>query len=314
MKIRHTQWNKEDAVVLTNSGYEAVILPGYGANCISLIHLPTGDQLLRVPETAEELQTKSNVYGLPVLFPPNRIRDGKFIFLGHQYCLPINEPERENHIHGILHRTPFVWNGEDSFLFRADAKNPYFSFPHAFDMERQYRLTQNGLEVILKVTNRSRATMPCGIGVHASFGLVREHPCFLEIQAEKQWLVDPVRLLPTGSTVQNSPLLSQLRSGKLDPDKGSISVLLECLPQCVIRLKKPCGTWKCTMDKHFRFVMLWNGGGGKHFICPEPQTWVTDAPNLPFGADTTGLIQIQPGESFQTMLVYSFAPESTGVL
>lgn len=313
MNVRRTQWKGEDAVVLTDTEYEAVVLPDYGANCISLIHRPTGDELLRVPGCVEELKAASNVYGLPLLFPPNRIRDGMFVFQGRRYQFPLNEPERGNHIHGMLYQSRFTWDGMDGFTYEANAGNPYLSFPHAFLMKRKYTMTREGLNVIVQVTNRSSETMPCGLGIHAALRLPSEEACFLTIPAEKQWLVDPVRLLPTGETVDDSPLLQMLRTGEWNPDAEPVSALLECGQGSVIRLKKPGGTWECTLDRHFRFVMLWNGGGQRHFVCPEPQTWVTDAPNLPLDQDATGIEWIEPGGTLQTVLRYSCQPGGQSV-
>ena len=273
MTSERIQWSTESAIVLRNREYEAVIIPDAGANCISLVHLPSGDQLLRVPENGRELREGSNVFGLPLLFPPNRVRDGRFLFHGREYRFPINEPERNNHIHGFLHRTPFAWAGEGTFVYSADADHPYLSFPYPFTVERRYTLSAQGLCCTVRIVNGSGQPMPCGLGI-----------------------------------LEHSRLLDALRAGSLDPDREPISALLECVPGSEVSLRKPQGVWKCRMDKSFRFVMLWNGGGGRHFVCPEPQSWITDAPNLCMHAETSGLLEIQPGETLQTELSYTFIP------
>ena len=38
------------------------------------------------------------------------------------------------------------------------------------------------------------------------------------------------------------------------------------------------------------------GDGGGQLLCVEPQTWVTNAPNLPLPAGQAGLLRIQPEE------------------
>ena len=308
MTSERIQWSTESAIVLRNREYEAVIIPDAGANCISLVHLPSGDQLLRVPENGRKLREGSNVFGLPLLFPPNRVRDGRFLFHGREYRFPINEPERNNHIHGFLHRTPFAWAGEGTFVYSADADHPYLSFPYPFTVERRYTLSAQGLCCTVRIVNGSGQPMPCGLGIHAALGLHRDSACSLKIPVIRQWLVDPARLLPTGQTLEHSRLLDALRAGSLDPDREPISALLECAPGSEVSLRKPQGVWKCRMDKSFRFVMLWNGGGGRHFVCPEPQSWITDAPNLCMHAETSGLLEIQPGETLQTELSYTFIP------
>ena len=58
-------------------GYEANILPEIGGNLISL---KKGDaELLHQYDTLESIAQKPTWYGLPVLFPPNRIEDGVFL-------------------------------------------------------------------------------------------------------------------------------------------------------------------------------------------------------------------------------------------
>ena len=82
MITRFTHWQGEAAVLLSGGGYEAMVLPGWGANCVSLRYLPSGAELLRTPPDQGALHANPNVYGLPLLFPPNRIRDGSYAFNG----------------------------------------------------------------------------------------------------------------------------------------------------------------------------------------------------------------------------------------
>ena len=51
--------------------------------------------------------------------------------------------------------------------------------------------------------------------------------------------------------------------------------------------------------------MLWNGGGGQGFICPEPQSWLVDAPNLSLPPQTSGFTALAPGQSATTRLRYA---------
>src|SRR5690606_6572710 len=71
------------------------------------VHEPTGTELLRVPESVEAFWQRPALYGTPVLFPPNRIADGRFTYRGREYRFDINEPARGNHIHGFVHKRPW---------------------------------------------------------------------------------------------------------------------------------------------------------------------------------------------------------------
>jgi aldose 1-epimerase len=46
----------------------------------------------------------------------------------------------------------------------------------------------------------------------------------------------------------------------------------------------------------FKFWMIWNNNSGGEFFCPEPQTCLVNAPNLPLSLDHTGVITLRSGE------------------
>ena len=64
-------------IVLDNGKFRAEIVPEIGGNIISLRHCASGTTLLREPSDLRELAEFPARFGLPVLFPPNRIRDGR---------------------------------------------------------------------------------------------------------------------------------------------------------------------------------------------------------------------------------------------
>ena len=49
--------------------------------------------------------------------------------------------------------------------------------------------------------------------------------------------------------------------------------------------------------KDFKFWIIWNDHGMKKYFCPEPSTWIIDAPNQPIPADESGYLELAPGES-----------------
>ena len=308
MNIRSEVWQGEPALLLIGGGYSARILPRFGANCVSLRH-ESGAVLLREPKDPQTLAAAPNVYGLPLLFPPNRIRDGHFSFGGRSYDFPINEPARHHHIHGLLSTTPFSCEGGAAFTFRADAEHPYLSFPHAFTVTRAFALDEGGLVQTLTVRNDSALPMPLGTGFHAAWSVPLfpgQSPldCRLHIPVRRHWLHDPQTIIPTGETVTDSPLLRALRGGTLIPEQEALSCLLE-LDEGPVRLTTPRGDLVCTREAGYPFLMLWNGGGGQGFVCPEPQSWLVDAPNLPLPPQTSGFTALAPGQSATTRLRYA---------
>lgn len=310
--VTDSVWKEIPAILLENSKYQAIILPQYGANCISLVHIPTGASFFRIPVDAHLSPADANVYGLPLLFPPNRIQDGHFVFNGNNYEFPINEPARHHHIHGFLSSTPFVHLGGGVFRYSANKENPYLCFPHSFDIERRYFLKADGLHHSIKVTNHSNSSMPCGIGIHAAwntsfFSNVSDVDCCLQCYALCRWVHNPTTIIPTGESLDNTEDVLSLRRGTLPVSGISISALYEIDPSCPVSLHTPNGRFDCFMPDT-RFLMLWNGGGNKRFICPEPQSWLVNAPNLPLDPKTSGFFALKPNQSVSYRFVYTFKP------
>ena len=51
------------------------------------------------------------------------------------------------------------------------------------------------------------------------------------------------------------------------------------------------------VDETFKLFIVWNDRGTKDYYCPEPMSWMIDAPNLDLPADVTGYIELAPNES-----------------
>ena len=81
--------------------YTAEINLSRGANCISLRNRKYGAVILREPDYSKELDNPY-LYGMPILYPVNRISGGKFEFEGREYVFPINEFVSINQMENIL--------------------------------------------------------------------------------------------------------------------------------------------------------------------------------------------------------------------
>ena len=129
----------EEYVYLSKGEYTATINVRRGANCISLRHKEYGANVLREPDYAHF--DNPYLYGMPILYPNNRISGGRFTFEDREYSFPVNEPTTNCHIHGFLHETPFeVVEKDEQFVvceYRATKEKPYCSFPHKFSTSTQ---------------------------------------------------------------------------------------------------------------------------------------------------------------------------------
>lgn len=79
--------------VLSAGGYEAEFSADIGATCFRLFYKPLNAEILRTPNGESQRNTNVYLFGNPILFPPNRIRGGRFVFRGKEYVLPVNEPQ-----------------------------------------------------------------------------------------------------------------------------------------------------------------------------------------------------------------------------
>nr|MDH3162920.1 hypothetical protein [Bacillus licheniformis] len=83
--VQKSRFLHEEAIRFENDDLEAVLVPGWGSNLISLRWKAGGLNLLKTPETKEEYDANPFLFGIPVLFPPNRIDHGRFTYAGRTY-------------------------------------------------------------------------------------------------------------------------------------------------------------------------------------------------------------------------------------
>ena len=176
--IRCIDWNGLQAVEFAKGDYTALLVPSVGANLVRLANTRLGVEILRTP-AADEIGTfkgRPQIFGLPVLFPPNRIAGGRYTFEGRTYQYPITIEKEHNYHHGILKSQPFAVSkaleNDDEVLiecrYYANAGNDaiYRDFPHAFKCKITFRLSNEGLAQEIMFANRSAERMPVGVGFH----------------------------------------------------------------------------------------------------------------------------------------------------
>ena len=289
---------------LSASGMTAEISPAAGGNLYSLRHTPTGQHLLREPHRVEELFLGPERFGIPVLFPPNRIDGGRFTFHGRSYQLPVTEVFNNNHLHGLAvnRRWEVIAAGSSSAMLRyhfTKEDERFEGFPHEFELIRTYTLFQNGLKDSMTVRNLSGETMPLGLGYHTAFPAdsvvvhVGVSPFEIEVGA---------RVLPTGRAIPWAPLDP---SKPFNPFGHSIGFHSETghlsLPDggsfLGAELTYKTGVLRYYLDEKFRFWYTWNSGGLTDFLCLEPVSWMSNALNMPYPKEKTGILELAPGAS-----------------
>lgn len=310
----------EPAVWLKAGRYEAAVLPGVGANLIAFRDVQNGYRFIREPEQDEMKAFKAvpMAHGIPVLFPPNRYDDGKFQVRDVHYQFPINEPETGNHLHGICLDQPWetVDSGADdqasfaSFAFTlTESDAAYASFPHCFKITLRYTLSDEGLEQHVTVHNMDDKPMPCMLGFHTAInapfvpGSSSDDYVFSTTIGER-WELDE-RMLPTERTSS----LSTFEESFKDETKGA-SPYFEEMDNHYSAEPGVDGNRMVLTDRReqvrliydvglgYKQWMIWNNSATVGFFCPEPQINMVNAPNLSLSAEKTGLVVLQPGESW----------------
>lgn len=293
-----------EIIELRGGGYSARINLSRGANCIALRNETYGATILREPDYNKGLDNPY-LYGMPVLFPVNRISGGSFEFEGRTYRFPINEPATNCFLHGELHRTPFsaefVSDNRVTAVYRATKEQPYLEFPHEFTMEITYELTENGLEHRVRVTNLSDRNMPLLLGFHTTFRLpflanTRNEELRVKVDLSEEYERNMATYLPTGicpapddvtrrladgSFIPNQPISRHYRRG----DSAAMAIVDQKAGLSVV--------YENSMDYGFRLIY----SDGMEYICLEPQTCLANCANSPFPREKAGFSHLEPGQS-----------------
>jgi len=305
----------ETAIKAQNDELAFVLVPAWGSNLLSLQLKGKDLELLRFPENEELYKADPFLYGMPILFPPNRIADGEFAFNGRLYHFHINDALEHNHTHGLLFDAP--WK-----LVRAEAEGERIvletvihsdehevimtQFPHPFTVHMHYILEHATLTIEAIIRNRDTVPFPWGFGYHTTFSFPFSpsgdlKKCQFSLNADKQWVLDE-RFLPTGELI-DIPYREELRKGKslvghaLD---DAFQVAETGANEAVMTDLNAGVRVVYSADEQFKQWVVYNDDANQGYLCPEPYTWITNAPNLQLPEELTGFRVLQPGEQVKT--------------
>lgn len=307
--VKATDFLGQPAIQAGNDHLEFIVVPSWGSNLISITHKAKNVQLLRVPESRAAYEQSPILYGTPILFPPNRIADGTLTYDDKTYKFPINEPERNNHIHGFVYDKKWqlvdyrsIGDVVEVVTEFDSAKYPeiYKYFPHHFAMVMTYRLEGAELKKIAKIYNRGKEAFPWGFGYHTTLQLPFQpgtllDKCYFTADVEKSWMLND-RFLPTGEFISAADVQQKTAINSKQYDdvflaapEGEVMVWDENI-DIVLSYEN---------DARFKHWVLYNGDGEQGLFCPEPYTWVTNAPNVNLSDEITGVQVLQPDEQVE---------------
>lgn len=321
--ISQKQINGEPFVVVETPRWKAEIILSVGSNMLSLIDRNTGLNILREPPSMEALKKQPEIYGLPVLIPPNCIYQGKFSWRGRDYSLPLNN-RFGNHIHGVVLHAPWEFldssEEEGRTVVRTrciyDERNPMFAgFPHKMDVVLTYTFLPDRVLQKLSATNLSDSVMPFAAGFHASFRFplgdrspeaYRTSSVRVTV-ADYCWEFDKaVRGTPTGKKLPWNGF-DTFRTGKIinrapvSRQAPLVEDTLDGKPFLGAVLEFPVAGVRVVyeFDRKYNQTALWNWFGDEDFFCAEPMSWIADSPHLPLPESETGIYALEPGKTWE---------------
>lgn len=310
--ITEQDWQGETIHILENDKLSVTICPSINNNLIRIWDKTLQREVLRVPDEPAALRANPAHFGTPILMPPNRIKGGAFTFEGRPYQFNINRPN-QIHNHGVLQALPWkvkeIHEEGDTIsitsTFRtSDHPEVMAQYPHDMEIAVTYELTGTRLNHKLKATNYSELNAPFGYGLHTWFLLDHKPQDWtFKLPASGIWelgedLMPTGQILPLGD-LQGLPEGITLEGSKFDTvfligDQASHVATLED-DRCILHYSAPS-------DKIKHWV-IYTKGIADNFICAEPYTWVTNAPNVPRDAELTGVQGIAPGESLELDII-----------
>jgi aldose 1-epimerase len=319
---REIKYQGVPVIEMKAGGYEAMIAPTIGSNLFRLRDNKNKMEILRFHKDAamKKLAASPAVYGIPSLYLPNRLEHGVLRVSDATYQLPVNEGRFQNQLHGFLHTRAYTVvetavEGEKAIAktrYIYDENDEFFQYyPVKFQSDLEFVLDGEGMHYSFTLTNLSDKQMPYGVCNHAAFRAPftkkgKGKNLRLRVPAVKRCELN-WRQLPTGKTFPLTAYDEQYVNGTKLVQKVPIDNDMYLVEKTevdgkpfygVVMTDLETGKRVCyEVDETFKFFIMWNDRGTKDYFCPEPMSWMINAPNLDLPAEETGYIELAPGES-----------------
>lgn len=293
------------------------LCPSLGNNLFRIWDRYMKREVLRVPANLKVLQERPIYYGIPVLFPPNRTRYGRFAFQGRIYQLELNWENKHNN-HGFLADLPWkvashqqIGDSQSitSTFAAIDFPDVLKQYPHDLFFSMTYELRGSTLVQIVSITNRGKATAPVGFGSHPWFLLDHEpEEWTLQLPVSLEWELDS-ELMPTGRLMTLGPYETLAKGINLQGQQIEKLFLIGDRPHTATLSRKGYEIHIQTSDL-YKHWLIYTGGIADEIISIEPYTWATNAPNLRLPDELTGLIALRHNETIHLAVKIEISYES----
>jgi aldose 1-epimerase len=130
---------------------------------------------------------------------PNRVDHGRYSFAGSAYQLDLSEPELGNAIHGLTRWASWApVQHEPDRLLLTHVLHGRPGYPFCLELDAQYHLGPDGLQVTVTVRNVGSRPAPYGIGSHPYLTGGAQIDGYLLTVPATHWLPADGRGIPSG--------------------------------------------------------------------------------------------------------------------
>lgn len=309
--------NRKDYSALTlrtRNGNELELLPAMGGRINGLRFVIDNEIHDVIAGCADQQALLDDVgfRGIPIFPFVNRLDQGRYMHLGHTYQFDVNEPERDNALHGFLqHLAPVITVSENpqssecQMRYHYTGDNP--GYPFAADIDFSFILNDsdmadNGsLELRISVINKHDEPIPVGIGWHPYFTFGHSiEDVKLQLPLVQKMDVNE-RMLPTGVQHEYNAFatLTPIDQTDLDDCFAIQAIGEQSIATTTLWSEKQnvgLAVWQKIGNRGLNFLQLYIPPD-RHSIAIEPVSCGVNAFNT-----GDGLIMLEPGQSISAFM------------
>ncbi len=241
---------------------------------------------------------------------PGRIEDGRYVFHGTAYQLPLSEPAIYHAIHGLTRWANWrAVSHEAHSLTMELTLHAQHGYPFVLLLREHYTLTARGLEVKTVARNIGASSLPYGAGHHPylTVGTESVNTAILHVPARSYFRANE-RSIPVVPPVSVEGTPFDFRAphaiGETVLDTGYTDLMPDADGWIRVTVSAPAGHPSITvfMDAAHSFLQVFTGdtvgdaARRRKGIAIEPYTCAANAFNNGYG-----LRALQPGESFASV-------------
>jgi aldose 1-epimerase len=299
----------------------ACVAPDLGSN---LFRFRVGEHELIHCE--QDLLKHMDYTGDFVLWPfPNRVRDKRYSYQGHEYSLVDLKRPSGNWvlIHGLVFDEPWQYElpvvqaeaaSVRTFIDINQQSSRYAMYPFESRLSLTYTLTKDGLSIQYQVENTGSGDLPYGFALHPYFSLLSgKQDTYVSLPASSVMEADD-ELLPTGRVLSVDSVMYSMFDLRQPVPIGNLKLdhvytALEPQSHALIDYRTLGLQLQISGTDDFTHAVIYAPPDMDAFFCLEYQTCSTDAINFNNQGEErkkmAHLLEVHPGETKSGALHYT---------